>query len=101
MNRKPYMIDPSGNVLYGEDAHENVISMHTWIARKFFPKAEFPEVEALNAGWIFGGSHVVSGPYINADKEPTEGQWEALAELGVMGRLHIYDRYNFKKFTDQ
>jgi len=94
------MIDRTGTILYGENAPEDVISIHTWIARKFFPKAEFPEDEAFNAGWIFGGSCVVSAPYIKAGKEPTEGQWEALSELGVMCRLHTYDMCNFQKFTE-
>lgn len=87
-----YLIDLNGTIQKLEDMDivdndreyhsiSNPISIHTSIARKFFPNAAYAHSYAVSIGWITIGSHVGR----KVEVMPNSRQIETLKKLGHMG----------------
>jgi len=73
------------------NAWEHVISMHYEIAKKLYPKMEYPEDYLMKLGWLRAGSSCGH----SIDKCPTQAQLNACDKLGLHGLVKsLIKEYN-------
>ena len=78
--KEQYFIDREGKkIIYQGDLTEEIISMHSQIARQCFPEINNPLDYIMKLGWIEIGSTVYTVPIIH--RKPTEKQIKTLKRI--------------------
>lgn len=98
--REQYYIDRSGQIYkYDGDLYDEIHSIHSAIAREFYPDHDRPEDMLNKLGWITIGSTTYHRPIIY--KEPTQAQINKLAELNLISNLLILDDGYFVNYNNE
>ena len=88
--KEQYFIDREGKCHKFKGDDEDIVSIHSEIARKLYPEAEHTGNVLMNLGWVLVGSSVYSTPIIH--KKPSQAQINKLNDLKL--NLNLLDDYS-------
>jgi len=94
-----FFIDRRGKIhRYKGELNEEILSMHTEIARGLLPGNKRPQDVLMDLGWVMIGSVVYSHPIVH--QPLSQSQINKLEELGKLKWLHALYQEHYIKYED-